>query len=90
MKSQYVDEVMRFSPKKGLLTIKLPKDVVSDAFRKLAKKGIVTRITYQDGSGSTSVKFLQDSSKKVEKIAKKLAQEYLTKHGKDKKQDKKK
>ncbi len=90
MKSQYVDEVMRFSPKKGLLTIKLPKKVVSEALRKLEKKGIVTRITYQDGSGSTSVKFLQDSHKKVEKIAKKLAEEHLQKQGKDKKQDKKK
>ncbi len=90
MKSQYVDELVRFSPKKGLLTIKLPMKVVADAFRKLEKKGIVTRVTYQDGSGTTSVKFLQDSHKKVGKIAKKLAEEHLEKKGKDKKHDKKK
>ena len=90
MKSQYVDEMMRFSPKKGLLTIKLPKEVVDEAFRKLEKKGVVTRITYQDGSGSTSVKFLQDSHKKVGKIAKKLAEEHWEDKGNDKKVNKKK
>ena len=90
MKSQYVDEMVRFTPKKGLLTIKLPKKVVADAFHKLEKKGIVTRITYQDGSGSTSVKFLQDSHKKVGKIAKKLAEEHLEQKGKVKKDNKKK
>ena len=90
MKSHYVDEMMRFTPKTGLLTIKLPQKVVSEAFRKLEKKGIVTRITHQDGSGSTSVKFLQDSAKKVEKIAKKLAEENFAGKGKDKKRGKKK
>ena len=90
MKSQYVDELMRFTPKKGLLTIKLPRKVVADAFHKLEKKGVVTRITYQDGSGSTSVKFLKDSHKKVGKIAKKLAEEHIEKKDKDKKQNKKK
>ena len=90
MKSQYVDELMHFAPKKGLLTMKLPKKVVSEAFRKLEKKGVVTRITHQDGSGSTSVKFLQDSAKKVKKIAEKLAEENFDSKGKDKKHGKKK
>ena len=90
MKSQYVDEMMRFAPKKGLLTIKLPKKVVAEAFRKLEKKGVVTRITHLDGANSTSVKFLQDSAKKVEKIAKKLAEENFGGKGKDKKKSKKK
>ena len=50
MKSQYVDEPMHFSPKKGLLTIRLPKKVVAEAFHKLSRKGIVTRITHLDGA----------------------------------------
>ncbi len=94
MKSQYVDEPIRLSPKKGLLTIKLPEAVVTDAFRKLSKKGTVVRISYQDESGDTSVLFLKESRKKVEKVVDKLKSEYFegaeTKKKKDKKKDKRK
>ena len=90
MKSQYVDQPINLSPKKGLLTIKLPKKVVSDAFRKLIKKGTVVRVSYQDESGDTSVLFLKESRKKVEKVVDKLRAEYFQDKTKDKKKDTKK
>ncbi len=90
MKSQYVDEPIRLSPKKGLLTIKLPKDVVADAFRKLSKKGTVVRISHQDESGDTSVLFLKESRKKVENVVDKLRTQYFEGEGKSKKKEKKK
>ncbi len=93
MKSAYVDEAIHLYPKKGLLTIKLPKAVVADAFRKLSKKGSVVRISHQDESGNTSVLFLKESRKKVEKIVDKLKAEHfedLVKQKKEKKKEKKK
>ena len=90
MKSQYVEEPIRLSPKKGLLTIKLPKKVIADAFRKLSKKGAVVRISHQDESGDTSVLFLKESRKKVEKIVDKLRTEYFEDLAKEEKKDKKK
>ena len=93
MKSAYVDEAIHLYPKKGLLTIKLPKAVVADAFRKLSKKGSVVRISHQDESGNTSVLFLKESRKKVEKIVDRLKAEHfedLVKQKKEKKKEKKK
>ena len=90
MKSQYVDQPIHLYPKKGLLTIKLPKQVVTDAFRKLSKKGTVVRISHQDESGDTSVLFLKESRKKVEKIVGKLEAQYFEDREKLKKKDKKK
>lgn len=90
MKSQYVDQPIRLSPKKGLLTIKLPKKVVSEAFHKLSKKGTVVRISYQDESGDTSVLFLKESRKKIEKVVDKLRAEYFEDQEEQKKKEKKK
>lgn len=92
MKSNYAGEAIVLSPKKGLLNIKLPKKVVSQAFKKLDKQGAVVRIAYQDGAGDTSVLFKTGSLKKVEKIVAKLKEEHFkgkTK-SKDKGKDKKK
>ena len=93
MKSAYVDEAIHLYPKKGLLTIKLPKAVVADAFRKLSKKGTVVRISHRDESGNTSVLFLKESRKRVEKIVDKLKAEHfedLAKQKNEKKKEKKK
>ena len=88
MKSQYVDQPIHLYPKKGLLTIKLPKQVVADAFRKLTKKGTVVRISHQDESGDTSVLFLKESRKKIEQIVDKLEAEYFEDREKQRKQEK--
>ena len=90
MKSQYVDQPIHLSPKKGLLTIKLPEKVVSGAFRKLIKKGTVVRVSYQDESGDTSVLFLKESRKKVEKVVDKLKAEHFPDTVIEKKKGKKK
>lgn len=92
MASHYKTEPVFFSPKKGLLNVRLPKKVVTQAFKKLYKKGEVVRITHQDDSGDTSVLFMKGSHKKVEKVLEKLKDQHFKKSvkSKDKKSDKKK
>jgi len=92
MKSNYAGEAIVLSPKKGLLSIKLPKKTVAQAFKKLQKRGAVVRITHQDESGDTSVLFKTGSLKKVEKIVETLKAEYFKEKtkSKDKNKDKKK
>ena len=90
MKSDYAGQAIVVSPKKGLLSIKLPKKVVAQAFKKLTKQGAVVRITHQDGSGDTSVLFKTGALKKVEKIVAQLREDHFKGKTKHKAKDKKK
>ena len=92
MKGKYARDDIVMSPKKGLVNIRLPKKVVANAFDKLYKRGDVIRISHQDESGDTSVMFLKGARKKVEKVVRKLQEEFLAEKAKSKgkKGDKKK
>ena len=84
MKGTFARDDVVLSPKKGLVNIKLPKKVVAQAFQKLYKHGDVVRISHQDESGDTSVMFLKGSRKKVEKVVRKLQEEFMSEKAKSK------
>ena len=88
MKAEIPGDDIVLKPNKGLLSIRLPKKTVADAFAKLVKRGTVTRISYQDEAGHTSVRFTKGARKKVAKITEELREEYFA--GKSKSKDKKK
>ena len=90
MKASFPAEDIVLKPNKGLLSIRLPQKTVAQAFSKLVKRGTVTRISYQDEAGHTSVRFTKGARKKVEKITEELKEEYFggRAKSKDKKKDK--
>ena len=78
MRNRYTAQSIFLSPTRCLLNIRLPREIVVDAFSTLYRQGAVVRITHQDESGNTNVLFTRGARKKVEKILVRLRKEYFS------------